>query len=86
MRSNIIGVNITLLEQDGDIPVYRVVVAFKPKYNEPGWRARQMTIHGWPPDYFFETVVKNGRQNNRPEATLYFEKTLPTEHYDSSNF
>lgn len=56
---------------------HRVIVATKIKSYQPNWTCKQLNCVGWPPDYFFETVGKNGRRNNATEAKLYFGSTLP---------
>lgn len=78
---------IILKDSDPDYPDnYRVIVATKIKSNKPDWVSRQLTINGWPPDYFFETVAKNGRKNNLKEATTYFGNILKLKDYNESDF
>lgn len=60
---------------------YKVVVAYQVKSGKT-WHSKEMICDGFPPDYFFETVAKNGRPNNTAEVAIYFNQNLNQQHYE----
>lgn len=86
MKPLIIG-SLIIKDDTAEQPeMFKVIVAYKLKYNEPRWQSKQLFIQGWPPEYFIETVAKNGRLNNITEATIYFNQTLDLKQYEQSKF
>ncbi|MCF8255379.1 MAG: hypothetical protein K9H61_02395 [Bacteroidia bacterium] len=78
---------IVLKDESAEQPeMFKVVVAFKLKFNEPKWQSKQLFVQGWPPEYFYETVAKNGRLNNITEASKYFNQNLDIKQYEQSRF